>query len=204
MGTVASGDSFSYLRMEWERWNLDFKALGILFYTIKQQLGWVGFQGLNSAIKGANVMSFKVSLEYCAVIGMMLLLSACAGTPKTSTWYSPITLKLEQVYNAALIAGTDNGFTVYNQNREAGLISLKKEVIDGDETVVRSMTVKITTFGNKIKVSTKVSGSNSGIVEGALGGTLHKGMTRAFYDCLFKELGITETNFQNVIIVDAP
>lgn len=149
-------------------------------------------------------MNCKVSVEYCAVIGMMLLLSACAGTPKISTWYSPITFKLEQVYNAAVIAGTESGFAVYNQNRAAGLISLKKEVLDGDEAVVRSMSVKITQFGNKIKVSTKVSGSNSGVVEGTLGGAIHKEMTRTFYDCLFRELGITDPNFQNVIIVDAP
>ena len=190
--------------MEWERWHLDFQSLRILFHTIKQQLVRVGFYGPNPAIKGANFMNCKVSVEYCAVFGMILLFSACAGTPKTSTWYSPITLTLEQVYNAAVIAGTDSGFTVYNQNRAAGLISLKKESIDGDETVVRTMTVKITPFGNKIKVSTKVSGSNSGIVEGTLGGTLHKEMTRNFYACLFKELGITDSNFQNVIIVDAP
>ena len=149
-------------------------------------------------------MKFKVSVEYCATIGMMLLLSACAGTPKTSIWYTPITFTLEQVYKAAIIAGADSGFTVYNQNREAGLISLKKEAHDGDETVVRSMSVKITPFGNRIKVSTKLSGSNSGIVEGTLGGYVHKEMTRTFYDCLYRELGITEPNSQNVIIVDAP
>ena len=73
-------------------------------------------------------MKFKVSVEYCATIGMMLLLSACAGTPKTSIWYTPITFTLEQVYKAAIIAGADSGFTVYNQNREAGLISLKKKL----------------------------------------------------------------------------
>ncbi len=149
-------------------------------------------------------MNCKVSVEYCAVIGMVLLLSSCVGTPKISTWYSPITFKLEQVYNAAVVAGTESGFTVYNQNRAAGLISLRKEVLDGDEAVVRSMSVKITQFGNKIKVSTKVSGSTSGVVEGTLGGSIHKEMTRTFYDCLFRELGITDPNFQNVIIVDAP
>ena len=148
-------------------------------------------------------MNCKVSVEYCATIGMMLLLSACAGTPKTSTWHSPITFTLEQVYNAATTAGTDNGFTVYDQNRAAGLISLKKEAQDGDETVVRSMSVKIMPFGNKIKVSTRMSGSNVGIAEGTLGGYVHKEMTRTFYASLFKELKITDPNFQNVIIADA-
>ena len=135
---------------------------------------------------------------------MILLLSACAGTPKKSVWHSPTTFTPEQVYRAAITAGADNGFTIYNQDKSAGLISLKKETCDGDETVVRSMSVKITKFGNKIMVTTKASGSNAGIVEGTLGGYVHKEMTRTFYDCLFRELGITEPNSQNVIIVDAP
>lgn len=148
-------------------------------------------------------MYFKVSVKYCAAIGMMLLLSACAGTPKKSIWYSPTTFTVEQVYKAALTAGTDNGFSVENENRAAGLISLKKEVHDGGETVVRSMSVKITQFGNKIKVLTKVSGGNAGIVEGTLGGTVHKGITRDFYECLFRKLEITDPKHQNVIIEDA-
>ena len=148
-------------------------------------------------------MNYKVSIKYCVAIAMMLLLSACVGTPKKSVWYSPTALPLEQVYKAAITAGADNGFSVDNQNRAAGLISLKKEALDGDETVIRSMSVKITQFGNKIMVSTKVSGSNAGIVEGALGGSAHKEMTRNFYDCLFRELGITDPKFQDVIIEDA-
>ena len=134
---------------------------------------------------------------------MILLLSGCAGTPKKSAWFSPTTFTLEQVYKAALKAGSENGTTVYNQDMAAGLISLKKEAHDGDETVVRNMSVKITQFGNKIKVSTKVSGSNAGIIEGTLGGAVHKEMTRTFYTCLFRELGITEPNLQKVIIEDA-
>ena len=148
-------------------------------------------------------MNYKVSIKYCVAIAMMLLLSACVGTPKKSVWYSPTALPLEQVYKAAITAGADNGFSVDNQNRAAGLISLKKEVQDGDETVIRSMSVKITQFGNKIMVSTKVSGSNAGIVEGSLGGSAHKEMTRNFYDCLFRELGITDPKSQDVIIEDA-
>lgn len=148
-------------------------------------------------------MRCKMSVKHCAVAGILLLLSACAGTPKTSTWYSPITCTLEQVYNAALLAGPASGFAVYTQNRPAGLISLKNEVREGEETVVHTMSVKITSFGNRIMVSTRVSSVDAGIVEGTLGGTAHKGMTRTFYDCLFRELEITDPNSQNVIILDA-
>ena len=148
-------------------------------------------------------MNFKVSIKYCVAATMMLLLSACAGTPQKSAWYSPTTSTVEQVYKAALMAGADNGFTVDNQNRAAGLISLKKEEQDGAVTVVHSMSVKITQFGNKIMVSTNVSGNDTGIVEGTLGKFEHRKMTRTFYDHLFRELGIADPNLQNILIEDA-
>ncbi|MEI6424957.1 MAG: hypothetical protein WCP55_22280 [Lentisphaerota bacterium] len=148
-------------------------------------------------------MNCKLSLEYWAVIGMMLLLSACASTPQKSAWYSPTTSTVEQVYKAALMASVDNGFIVDNQNRVAGLISLKKEEQDGDGTVVHSMSVKITQFGNKILVSTNVSGNDAGIVEGTLGKFAHRKMTRTFYDHLFRELEIADPNLQNILIEDA-
>ncbi len=148
-------------------------------------------------------MDYKVSIKFCASLAMMLLLSACAGTPQISTWSSPNTVTLEQVYNAAMIAGTDNGFTVYNQDRSSGLISLKKEEYGGDKMVDRRMSVKITPVGDKIKVSTKVSGSDFGVIEGALGGAVHKELTSNFYVYLFRELGITDPKLRSVIIEDA-
>jgi hypothetical protein len=147
-------------------------------------------------------MTFNLLIN-CVTAAMILLLSGCAGTPKKSAWLSPSTITLEQVYKAAIKAAAESEITVHNQDMAAGLISLKKEAHDGDETVVRSMSVKITQFGNKIKVSTKVSGSNAGIIEGTLGGTVHKEITRTFYTCLFRELGITDPNLQKVIIEDA-
>ena len=144
----------------------------------------------------------KVSIKFYAAI-TVLLLSACAGTPKVSTWSSPNTFTLDQVYNAALVAGTDNGFTVYNQDRASGLISLKKEEYGGDKMVDRRMSVKIKPSGGNVIVSTKVSGSDFGIIEGALGGAVHKELTNNFYVYLFRELGITDPKLQNVIIEDA-
>lgn len=148
-------------------------------------------------------MDYKVSIKFCAAIAVLLLLSACAGTPKISTWSPPNTVTLERVYNAALIAGTDNGFTVYNQDRPSGLISLKKEEYGGDKMVDRRMSVKIKTVDDKVMVSTKMSGSDFGVIEGALGGAVHKELTNNFYVYLFRELGITDPNLTKVIIEDA-
>ncbi len=94
-------------------------------------------------------MDYKVTITCCSAIAIMLLLSACAGTPKISTWSSPNTVTLEQVYNAAMIAGTDNGFTVYNQDRSSGLISLKKEAYAGDKMVDHRMALRLSQLAKK-------------------------------------------------------
>ena len=80
-------------------------------------------------IGGANAMNYKVSIKYCVAIAMMLLLSACVGTPKKSVWYSPTALPLEQVYKAAITAGADNGFSVDNPRSENTIASVLKNAI---------------------------------------------------------------------------
>ncbi len=52
-------------------------------------------------------------------------------------------------------------------------------------------------------VSTKISGSDFGVIEGALGGAVHKELTNNFYVYLFRELGITDPVLRTVIIEDA-
>jgi hypothetical protein len=148
-------------------------------------------------------MKSEVSIKLCTVMAMMLLLSACAAPPKTSTWSSPNTVTQEQVFNAAMIAGTDNGFTIYNQDRSAGLISLKKEEYGGKKMVDRRMSVKIKPVGDKTMVSTKISGSDFGIIEGALGGAVHKELTKNFYIYLFRELKITDPTLKSITFEDA-
>ncbi len=128
-----------------------------------------------------------------------LLISGCAGTPKKSKWASPKNVTIEKVFNAALIAATENKFTIANKDRSAGVISLRKEEYGGTE---RRMSVKLEQVGNKVIVSSKVSGSDVGIVEGTLGGAVNQELTNNFYFYLFRELNITDPSLQNVVIED--
>lgn len=140
------------------------------------------------------------------VLGILFLVSGCAGTPKVSQWTTPPERKLTvgNVFDAALIAGTENKFTVINSDRQAGVISMKQETYGGDhKNNERRMSVRMKEIAkDAVEVKTKVSGSDFGIIEGALGGLVHKEITNKFYVYLFRELNITDPNQKQIIIVD--
>ena len=149
-------------------------------------------------------MNCRRLVGFWIVIGVIsLLFSGCAGTPKISKWTSPNNLTMKKVFNAALIAATENGFTVVNKDRTSGVISLKKQEYGGDKMVERRMSVRLKQVGDKIVVSTKVVGSDFGIIEGALGGLVNKELTNNFYVYLFRELNIDDPTLRNIVIEDA-
>jgi hypothetical protein len=93
-----------------------------------------------------------------------LLLSGCWGTPKVSTWAAPKNLTYEQVYNAAVRAGGDNGFTVVSSDRGAGAISMQREYYGGEhKDERRTMSVNVRPSGESVQVSTKTMGTDFGI-----------------------------------------
>ncbi len=65
------------------------------------------------------------------------------------------------------------------------------------------MSIRLKQVGDKIVVSTKVSGSDFGIIEGTLGGLVHKELTNNFYAYLFRELNIEDPVLRNIVIDDA-
>lgn len=140
------------------------------------------------------------------LVYVFLVLGGCAGTPKVSQWISPPErhLTVSNVFDAAIIAGTENKFTVINSDRHSGVISMKQEVYGGEQkNNERRMSIRMKELTkNTVEVRTKVSGSDFGIVEGALGGLVHKELTSNFYVYLFRELNITDPNQKQVIIVD--
>jgi hypothetical protein len=144
--------------------------------------------------------SFAVIFGFAGVLG--LLVSGCAGTPKVSRWTAPSDLPVERVYDAALRAGADNNFTVVSNDRTAGLITMQKQEYAGNKMAERRMSVRIRRAGGKVEVGTKVSGSDFGIIEGALGGAIHKEITNNFYVYLFRELDITSPALRQVVVED--
>ena len=137
------------------------------------------------------------------VLGIVLsLICGCAGTPKVSQWSAPSNLTFERVFNAALRASTDNKFTIVSSDKAAGVISMKRQEYGGDKMVERYLSVKLKQDGNKILVSTRASGSDFGIIEGALGGSVNKELTHNFYVYLFRELNIDNPALCRVVITD--
>ena len=109
----------------------------------------------------------------------------------------------DQVYTAALRAGTENGFTIVSADKTAGVISMRKEEYGGKKQVERRMSVYLKQMEGRVVVSSKIVGSDFGIIEGALGGPVHKELTHNFYVYLFRELNITDPSARNVVIEDA-
>lgn len=139
-------------------------------------------------------------------VGLWLIISlsvfGCAGTPKISLWTAPNNITYDQIYNAALRAGTENGFTVVNADKTAGVISMRKEVYAGDRQAERRMSVLLKQTEGKVVISTKITSSSAGIIEGTLGGAVHKEMTHNFYVYLFRDLNITDPSLRNIEIED--
>jgi hypothetical protein len=142
-----------------------------------------------------------VSLLLVSVFVLSLL--GCAGTPKVSQWNAPRGLSDDQIFNAALRATADNGFTVVSSDRSAGLISAKKQTYAGDKMAERRMNIEVRDVGGTPSVTTNVLGSDFGIIEGTLGGAVHEEITHNFYVYLFRELGISNPSEQQVSIEDA-
>jgi hypothetical protein len=131
----------------------------------------------------------------------VLMLSGCWGTPKVSTWSAPRSLTYEQVFNAAVRAGGDNGFTVVSSDRGAGAISMQREYYGGEhKDEKRRMSVNVRQVGEAVQVSTNVMGTDFGVLEGAMGGTINAGLTKRFYANLFQELQIADPASRTIMM----
>ncbi len=151
---------------------------------------------------------FKRLRKTHKLVGLLIIMAlisfgsiGCWGTPKISRWTAPENVTLDQVFNAALRAGTENGFTIVNSDRTAGVISMKKQAYSGDKMTERYLSVRLNQIARKTVISTKVLGSDFGIIEGAMGGAVHGEITHNFYVYLFRELNINQL-VDNVIIIE--
>lgn len=135
-------------------------------------------------------------------ICIVAMVSGCAGIPKVSQWTSPKDMTYEQVFNAALKATADNKFTLVYSDKAAGVISSKKQEYSGNKMTERNMNVQLKQAGDNILVSTKTSGSDFGLIEGALGGAVNKEITNNFFVYLFRQLNIRDPSLRKVVIAD--
>lgn len=122
------------------------------------------------------------------------LLSACAVTPRVSTWESTKQFTKAQVFNAGLQAGGEAGYTTTNSDRESGTLSFTKKIAKGDMI----LSVRIIDENNIIRVKTTANFAGDIAIAG-----LHEEAIRNFHILLFRELNIApESEISNVHIVE--
>lgn len=129
------------------------------------------------------------------LLGSLLVLAACAVTPVAGNWESPNRFTIEQVFDAAVRAGSLNGYIVASQDRNAGTISLSKPTKGLDARQgSRTMTVIITGSTGRIVVRTNIMADVN-----TLAPVLNE-ETNNFYVYLTRELGITNPSERQVTI----
>jgi hypothetical protein len=124
------------------------------------------------------------------VVLVMTMFAACTVTPRVSTWNSPPKFKKVQVFNAALQAGTENGWQPTSSDRETGTMSFTKR-ISGTESIL--FTVNVTEQGNIVQVRTMTKTVGGIAVVGE-----HEKNLKDFHAALFRTLNISDPSEQKI------
>lgn len=132
--------------------------------------------------------SIRISYSAIWLIGVFLL-SACAVTPRVSSWDSPKRFTKAEVFNAALQAGTQYGMQATMSDRESGTMSFSRRVGDGQMVVSAQVT------DNTSLVQVRTTASFGGRL--ALAG-MHEEFIRNFHKLMFRNLNITDISEQKV------
>jgi hypothetical protein len=118
---------------------------------------------------------------------------ACQMVPRVSQWAAPEPLTVEQVFQAALRAGAQNGFSITSQDRQSGIVTMERQV--ADKRIFMALTLRKP--AERVQVYTTIR-SDKIVIAG-----LYEEITRNFYVYLFRELQITDPAQRNVDIKEA-
>lgn len=122
---------------------------------------------------------------------VVMLLAACAVTPRTSTWEGPKHLTKQDVYQASLQAGTEMGWRTTASDKESGTMSFSKNVGNGQ------MTLNVSVTKPKDIVNVRTTSNYGGGL--AIAG-LHEEYIKNFHVMLFRKLNITDPSQRNIAI----
>ena len=121
-----------------------------------------------------------------------ILLSACAIAPRASSWSSPKQYTKAQVFNAALQAGGQNGYTTTASDRESGTMSFTKKIANGNMILA----VQIAQADGAVGVRTTANYAGDIAIKG-----MHEEAIRNFHIMLFRNLNITNPSELNNVQV---
>jgi hypothetical protein len=138
--------------------------------------------------KESRMKSSTVWKNTIAILFASILLSACAIVPRVSSWDSPKQYSKAQVFNAALQAGGQHGYTATASDRESGTMSFTKKVGKGDLI----LSVQVTEANGRVGTRTTANFAGGLAIAG-----LHEEAIRNFHILLFRNLNITESSELN-------
>ncbi len=119
-----------------------------------------------------------------------IVLSACAITPRVSTWESSKQFTKEKVFNAAIGAGAEHGYTITTSDRESGTVSFTKTIGKGNMI----LNARIASENGAILVRTTANFVGRFAITG-----LHEEAIRNFHILMFRQLNIApESELSNV------
>lgn len=136
----------------------------------------------------AHWIRIKISI----IITMVALsLIACAFAPRFSTWDGPKNFTKDQVFNAALQAGIDNGMKTILSDQQSGTITFAKGIGRSE----MALSVRLLNVDEIIRVKTSANFHGDDI---AFQG-LHEEIINNFHVYLFQALNIdVKENLSNV------
>lgn len=120
-----------------------------------------------------------------------LLLTACAVIARTSVWDSPKRFTKDEVYKAALQAGTQNGWQATGSDREAGTMSFVQTF--GDERMI--FNASVADLGGRVVVRTTANYTGGLAIKGH-----HEEFINNFHVYLFRNLNISEASERRLTI----
>lgn len=132
---------------------------------------------------------FQLFMIACVVIG----LSACAVSPRTSNWTSPKKFTQAQVFSAAAVAGGQIGYATSVIDKDSGALSFSRVIGKGTMT----LSVAVSTVDSVVHVSTTANYTDIGIAG------IHEEEIKKLHSVLFRNLKIDEGEVNNLVIKEA-
>ena len=127
-------------------------------------------------------------------LGGLVFLLGCQITPRVSQWAAPSRLSADEVFQASLRAGAQNGYAITTQDRTSGVATMEKTV--GKLRMI--MSVFVQKPGDRVQVATNVHAGGGIPIAG-----LYEETTRNFYTYLFRELLISDPADRQIEIREA-
>lgn len=122
---------------------------------------------------------------------LFFLLTACAVTPRLSTWKAPKSFTQDVVFSAAVQAGIQQGMQMSASDRETGTISFRKSA-EGSKV---NLGVRVETVGNRVQVRTTADLADDFAIKGT-----HERVIRSYHDSLINILNIKDLSEREINI----